>query len=375
MNPSQTPPGRSLWLSMVLLVVLLILFFLAIEWMSQSFKLFGQDLPRLLLNYTSNPLVALFIGILATSLMQSSSATTSMVVAMVASGSLQLELAVPIMMGANIGTSVTNTLVSMAHINRSSEFRRAFSASIVHDFFNVLCVLVFFPLEYFTGFFHNAGQWLAGLVADVHGMEVLSPLKALVEPLARGVITQLTKVLPTDGPWHLHAWCSLLCAFTLLFLAIVMLTRVLKGVALSRAENWFEASIFRSSIRSLLIGVLLTIAVQSSSVSTSLIVPFAGAGLLSLKQIFPYTLGANLGTTITAMLAALSTQNPAAVAIAMVHTLFNAAGTALFLPLSRLPIGLASGMAELALRSRLIPMLYVLMAFFVVPLGLIFLLK
>lgn len=375
MNHRPAATERPLWLNLAFLITLLLMFFVSIEWMAESFMLFGKDLAASLFTYTSNPYVALFIGIAATSIVQSSSATTSMVVALVASGALSLPMAVPIVMGANIGTTVTNTLVSMAHINRSNEFRRAFAASIVHDFFNVLCVLLFFPLELATGLFHNAGLALARLVEGAHGLDLLSPVKLVIVPIAQSLIHLLEQLLGTDTWWHAHAWASLVLAAALLFGSILLLTIVLKSLALSRAENWFEERLFRSTGRALFIGLLLTMTVQSSSVTTSLVVPIAGAGLLSLRQIYPYTLGANIGTTITAMMAALSTQNPLAVAIAMVHTLFNVLGTCIFLPLRALPIWLATALADLSMRSRIIPIAWVAIAFFIVPLGCIFWLK
>ncbi|MFA7331508.1 MAG: Na/Pi symporter [Candidatus Delongbacteria bacterium] len=373
MSPSPPPATLPLSQRLLRLAIVLFLFFVSIEWMAESFKLFGSGLTAQLLNLTSNPFTALFVGILTTSIVQSSSATTSMVVALVAAGSLQLPLAVPIIMGANIGTSITNTLVSLAHINRSAEFRRAFAASTVHDIFNLLCVLLFFPLELATGVFSASGLWMARGLEGMHGLDLMSPLKLAIHPVASGMIHLLESILPADTWWHPHAWLSLALALTLLFGSILFLTNILKSLALQKAETWFEDSLFKSTSRSFLIGLGLTMAVQSSSVTTSLIVPMAGAGLLSLRQIYPYTLGANIGTTITALMAALATQNPLALAIALVHTLFNAAGTAVFLPLRAVPIYLASRLADVSMRSRVIPFAYVLTVFFLIPVAFIFL--
>jgi sodium-dependent phosphate cotransporter len=137
----------------VLLVVISLYFFLvSIGLMGKAFKGFGKDFAETLLQTTSNPFIALFVGILATSLVQSSSTTTSIVVGMVASGVITVGNAVPIIMGANIGTTVTNTLVSLGHITRREEFKRAVSGATVHDFFNLMCVAILFPLELATGF-------------------------------------------------------------------------------------------------------------------------------------------------------------------------------------------------------------------------------
>ena len=96
---------------------------------------------------TSAPMVALFIGIFATVLFQSSSTTTSLIVGMVSTGIIGLTNAIPMIMGANIGTTVTNTIVSIGHIRRGNEFKRAFAASTVHDFFNMMAVVILFPIE------------------------------------------------------------------------------------------------------------------------------------------------------------------------------------------------------------------------------------
>ena len=108
-------------LAIIFFAALLYGFFLGLDLMGIGFKLFGKDFAKMLLEQTANPLVGLFAGILATSLVQSSSTTTSMTVALVAAGGLTIEGAIPIIMGANIGTSVTNTLVSLGHGRRKME--------------------------------------------------------------------------------------------------------------------------------------------------------------------------------------------------------------------------------------------------------------
>ena len=120
----------------VFLVGTLFAFLLALNLMSGGFKLLGSDIAMQIISITSNPFVGLFVGLLATALVQSSSTTTSMIVAIVASGTLNLQSAVPMIMGANIGTTITNTIVSLAHAGHKEDFKRAFAAATVHDFFN-----------------------------------------------------------------------------------------------------------------------------------------------------------------------------------------------------------------------------------------------
>ena len=126
---------------------LIYLFILSITLLGGSFRLFGKEFAETIIQATSNPIVGLMIGVLTTAIIQSSSTTTSIIVGMVASGALTFEGSIPMVMGANIGTSVTNILVSLGHISRSDEFRRAFTGSMLHDFFNVCAVIVLLPLQ------------------------------------------------------------------------------------------------------------------------------------------------------------------------------------------------------------------------------------
>ena len=101
----------------------------------------------------------------------------------------------------------------------------------------------------------------------------------------------------------------------------------------------------------------------------------AGAGILTLVQIFPYTLGANIGTTITAILASLATGNISAVVVAFAHLMFNIAGIVIWWPLSRVPIFLANTLAEFAVRNKFYPFTYILTIFFVIPIVVILLFR
>ena len=126
----------------------------------------------------------------------------------------------------------------------------------------------------------------------------------------------------------------------------------------------------------MLFGVAMTVMVQSSSITTSMIVPLIGAGIITLEQVFPFTLGANVGTTVTAMLAALATGNIAAVTVAFAHLFFNLTGIALVYPLPpirKIPLKMARALAEMTSKSRFYAIAYVILVFYVFPLILIFL--
>ncbi len=348
---------------------LLLMFLVSIQLIGDAFKLFGKDLAAQVLEFTSHPLAGLFIGVFATSVVQSSSTTTSIVVGLVGAGQLSVTSAVPMIMGANIGTSVTNTLVSMGHISRGTEFRRAFAAATVHDFFNLLSVAILFPLQWSTGFLGHMAKFIAGIVTGGADLKFQSPLKAVIKPIAHVFKESASAV---SDAHQVQATLLVVVAAIMLFLALKYLTRLLRGAVVEKASSFFERTLFRTPILAFLVGLALTAVVQSSSVTTSLAVPLAGAGVLTLMQIYPYTLGANVGTTITALLASLAaTENfEAAVAVALSHLLFNLIGIAMITPwrpLRMVPPRLATLLADLSVERRWVPVVYVVVVFFVIP--------
>ncbi len=354
---------------------LLYLFLVSIGLVGASFKLFGSDMAHKVFESPSGPIIGLFVGILATSLVQSSSTTTSIVVGLVGVSQLSVVNAVPIIMGANIGTSVTNTLVSFGHVSRPVEFERAFAAATVHDFFNVLSVLILFPLQWSTGFLSTSALWLAGTITGGADVKFHSPLKAIIKPVVHWAQEGVGWI--TDWP-VLQAVILVTIAGIFLFLSLKYMTVIMRGAVVEKASGFFEKTVFRTPLLAFTVGVILTAIVQSSSVTTSMVVPLAGAGILTLRRIYPYTLGANVGTTITALLASLAVTNnfEAAVAVALSHLLFNICGICVITPwrpLRELPLRLASMLAAQAVRRRWVPVVYVLVLFFAIP-GLLILL-
>ena len=339
----------------------LYLFLVGINGLSTAIKHLGGDFAEKMLSTTSNPLIALFIGIFATTLFQSSSTTSSLIVGMVSSGALNLGGAIPMIMGANIGTTVTNTIVSIGHSSRGNEFKRAFAAATVHDFFNILAVLVLFPIEMAFGLIEKTatelGKLLFGTVSISN--EFNSPIKAGIK-------------------WGVHHLESTSFDNTIMFIILsVLLTfsmlyfivKLLRSLVLANVQQFFDQYIFKTAIRGIIFGMLLTIMVQSSSITTSTIIPLAGAGVLTLRQIYPFTIGANIGTTVTAILAAL-TLNVTALVAAFAHLFFNLYGILIIYmnPLFRdIPIKLANWISEVAIKNKFIPLVYLVCFFFLLP--------
>lgn len=363
---SATGGASSLALRLVLLSALLFGFFVGLDMMGLSFKLFGKGFAEALVERTSNPFVSLFVGILATTLVQSSSTTTSMIVALVAAGALTIEGAIPMVMGANIGTSVTNTLVSLAHVTRREEFQRAFAGATVHDFFNWLAVLILLPLELATGYLARSATFFETILEGAGGFKLFDPLKAVVRPVSSG----LAELLGNSGI------AVLIVGVALLIASLKFLVDLLKVLMTGRAEATLHRTLFRSAIAATTAGVVVTVMVQSSSITTSLMVPLVGAGVVTLEQIFPFTIGANIGTTVTAMLAALSTGSPAAVSVALSHLIFNVTAALLIYvpkPIRAIPLAMAKGLGRMAAKNRLLAAAYILIFFFGLPILLLLL--
>ena len=336
--------------------------------------------------YARHPVAGLCFGILLTSVVQSSSFTTSFAVTLVASGQVPLELAIPVIMGANVGTSVTNILVSLAHLRRRVEFRRSLAGAIVHDLFNVLSVLVLMPLEWAFGILtvpaRTFAGWLGGTAFSAAHPNRFAFVKAAVRPMSRAVKWVLMDLFGLPAEWA--GAIQAVLAVVLLFAALVFMVKMLRGLMTDRLSTVFSRTLFRNPATSFLVGIVVTATVQSSSVTTSLVVPLVGAGILKIRQIYPYTLGANIGTTVTAILAGLAaaalasgaspeaqTLAASALAVAFAHLLFNIYGTCIFWPLQWVPISLAKGYAKLASNRRVLAAVYIFVIFFVVPIALI----
>ena len=342
-------------------MVLLYGFLLSLGLMRTAFVHLGEGVAAQLLETTSNPLVGLFIGILATSLVQSSSSVTSMTVGLVAAGGLDVERAIPIIMGSNAGTSVTNTIVAAVQVDRPDEFRRAVAAGTVDDFFELTSLAVLFPLQLTTNLLGISAGYVSRTLSDIGGMTMIDPVRDAVAPAVALVA-------------HLESESGVLMLLTsliLLFATLRYFVFTLKGLLIGRLEVFFNETLFKTAPRAMLLGFGCTFVVQSSSVTTSLAVPLAAAGAVTLERVFPYVLGANVGTTFTAIMAALVTGEEVALTVAIAHLLFNILGIAIIWPVRRIPLSLATWLGHQTTRSRPLAVAYVLGAFFALPLLLI----
>ncbi len=370
-RPGEAVPPRPL-VRVLVVLALLFVFLLGVNGLGDGFKSLGQDFLDSFFRATSNPFMGLMVGILATTLVQSSSVTTSLIVGLVAApvNPLPIANAVPMIMGANIGTTVTNSVVSLAHMGRPDEFRRAFSVATCHDFFNYMAVAVLLPLELATGFLQRSATVLSSYVTGFGGAAYESPIKGALKAGLRPIKAVIGFLFENQ---RVAAVLLILVSGVLIFTALILLVKVMRSTLQTRVELFVSKALDVSPLLAMLVGVIVTVMVQSSSITTSLLVPLAGAGILTLYQAFPITIGANIGTTVTAFLAALAATGPhaqAAVTIALVHLLFNLSATLLIYPVQairEIPLRAARWLADAAVRSRRWALAYVVGLFYGLP--------
>lgn len=361
------------WVRVLFVVGLLYLFLVGIKALETGIKAFGSDFTDDLFETVANPIAGLFVGMLATVLVQSSSVTTSTIVGLVGAGSLSLELAVPMIMGANVGTTVTNTLASLGFLRRTKEFRLAFAGATMHDFFNICNVLVMLPLELATGFLTKLSEWMAGWITDI-GMGSFTEGNTPIKSAVKAPVSLFGDLLEGfDAGSNVTGIAMLVFGMALIFLALAYVTKNMRLVMAGRIERSINTVLMKGGgVSAILIGTVMTVLVQSSSITTSVLVPMIAAGVISLRSAFPITLGANIGTTITALLASLATDHPAGLVIGLHHFLFNAVGVAFWysIPtLRRIPLGLAERLASYAEVRKSIVVVYVVGMFIIVPIA------
>ena len=359
------------WIPRALLVIgLLYLFLVGVSSLEAGIKALGADFQEGLLERVDHPMAGLFAGILATVLVQSSSVSTATIVGLVGAGTLTVDAAVPMIMGANIGTTVTSTLASLGHVRRGDEFRRAFAAATVHDIFNVIAVIVFLPIQLSTEFLSRGAEEIAELIggSGVQGGKPNSPIKQMVKEPVAWAKDAFGALTDSD---QLIGFLLITFGLVLIFAALAFITKSMRLLIAERIERAMNSLISRGGgVPGLIAGLVMTVAVQSSSITTSILVPMVGAGVLTLRNAFPVTLGANLGTTVTALLASMAVDLRAGLVVALTHTLFNLSGILLVYPVPAvrsIPIRLAEALAERAAKNYVLVGGYVAGIFLLLP--------
>ncbi|MBV7300664.1 Na/Pi symporter [Enterovibrio paralichthyis] len=357
------------WVRWANLALMLYILLLAVSMVGSGFKWAAGEEAKTLFEFASHPVAGLMIGIVATALIQSSSTVTSIIVGLVAGG-LPVETAIPMVMGANIGTTVTNTLVSLGHARCKEEFRRAFTCATVHDFFNLIAVAIFLPLEMMFGLLDKISSWLVAPLMfegslSMKGLDFMGPI---TKPLVGG-----TKELLSSLPGNWGGVALALIGIALIFASITMMGKLMRSLMVGRAKDMLHKAIGRGPLHGIMSGTIVTVLVQSSSTTTSLMVPLVGTNVLKVRDVYPFTLGANIGTCITALLAATAVTGPNAVfalQIALVHLVFNILATLLIFGtpfLREIPLKCAEMLGDAAAKSKLAVVAYLGLVFIAVP--------
>jgi len=483
-------------------------FLLTLSVMGTGFKLLGGKDSAKMFDVVDNPISALMVGILVTVLLQSSSTSTSIIISLVGANELSVDKAIFMVMGANIGTSVTNTIVAMGHFASKNELRRGFAAATVHDIFNLASVAILLPLNWIYPWLEKMTYEMAksqepcdedaGDKCEKHEF-----IKPFISPYSKGVanydknvakyvsqgycngqcqeslgkdqmkaMTELLCKTKDDGKfdcsglkgykdswmssgylykkraplyimmdeagkaasYHLSCptgqtcddvssffdddgnavataantlyktcdkfktglcekrllkgglmlkdWdlsdeaagttCTILTLASLcccLFLIVYFLQTIVKGPA----ARILQKVIGFNGYVNILIGLVITILVQSSSITTSTLTPLCAVGLISLEEMFPLTLGANIGTTLTGIMGAtVVSSNPVeAWQVALCHLFFNIFGILIWYPvpyMRNIPLSGAKMLGKLTSKyGASFPLMYTFVVFFIVP--------
>jgi solute carrier family 34 (sodium-dependent phosphate cotransporter) len=356
------------WCAAVGLIYLLIC---GVNILSRGFRDLSGDAAHTMFAFAGNPWVGLSVGILATVLAQSSTATTAIAITAVGSGALPIRGAIPIILGANVGTTVTCTLVALTFAGNRDQFRRALAASTIHDMYNLLALAIFFPLELiFHPLEHLSGHltnWLYGIswLPDPSRFNIV---RTLTRPVVDAVSTATSHLSEALGPLF-----TIVIGAAVIMVAVLYLSKMLKTLMVGKARDSLTKVVGGNPYVAMAAGTGVTVVTQSSTVTNSILVPFAGVGALTPKQVYPVTLGANLGTTLTGLLAAFAVNGPYAkvgLQAAFVHLVYNVLAIIVIfvIPVLRpVPLWCAETLARVAVERKWVVALYLIAVFIVLP--------
>lgn len=377
-NPRQIPAERDVvalsafgasvrWAGVLGAVLVMILAIYLI--LDGAFGLGSAGVARLF-DLATHPVIGLLIGIIATASIQSSTAVTALTVTAVGTGGITVSVAVPIILGANIGTTITASIVAFGYLGDRPSFRRAFTAASLHTWYNTIFGLAAFVLEML---FHPLSR-LASLVS----------VSVVGEPTESGrglyqLYSPLVDALGVDGllgslsDRRLAAVLAILAGTLLVLGAIRFINAQLAVLTAATTRTLLERSSGASDALGVTSGALVTMSVNASSVTVSSLLPFAVARTLTRREVLSIILGANVGTTLMSLLAALAVPGPLgvlAVQAALVHVTFNVVGTLILLivrPLRDRIIALAEFSGRIAARGYLVAAGVMAAGYFVLP--------
>jgi sodium-dependent phosphate cotransporter len=420
-------PQEWAWISVGLFFVCFFLYFFlfGLELLGSGAKVMSGCKAGELFGDDTNPIAGLMVGILATVLLQSSSTTTSIIVSLTGSA-ISVKQGIYMVMGANIGTSVTNTIVAIGQMGDGDQLERAFAGATVHDMFNFMAVAILLPVEVITGYLNRlTGAMVKGADPE-KGEKWEGPIKKIVSPIANKIIIANKKLIQAvakdegdedscsvgggfypivcEAGTPTASSCSsvglIACdkktgdcpsffsknatadddkvsggvifflSICILFFCLICLVAILQKMLLGMSTRIVYKATDVNGYLAIAIGASITMLVQSSSITTSTLTPLVGMGVLRLEQMFPLTLGANIGTTLTAILAAMVSEGTDPLQVALAHLFFNLTGIAIFYPIPfmrKFPLQAARLLGSTTRTWRGFPILYIAVMFVLVP--------
>lgn len=340
-------------------LLILFLFLFSLDLLSNAAVKTHGFIDKEVIESLNNPFISFAIGLFLTAIFQSSSLTTSLTVVLVGKSLIGFKAAIFIMMGANLGTTITSMIISLGHLSSAKGFKKAISCALLHHNFNLISILLFFPLEYFFGLFSNT----TNLIVTKLGFKFENFHQS--SNFFEFNIEKFNTFLHANFP----SWMIFLFGILLLFISIRLFISLLKVALLTRFDEKIESYFFGNQLVSLFSGLGITALIHSSTVVTAFLVPYTATSKISLKKAYPFIIGANIGTTFTAIVAALSS-NSLAMSLAFAYFLFNFLGLISFYPTQfqrNIILKPAKYMGKAISRNPLLLFVYVLLVFFVIP--------
>ncbi|KRY70016.1 Sodium-dependent phosphate transport protein 2A [Trichinella pseudospiralis] len=403
---------------LILLLACLYFFICSLDLMTDGFKLLGgHTIADAFRSNTilKSPVAILMIGIVVTAILQSSSTVTSIAVVMVGAEAFTVEQAYYVIMGSNVGTAVTSTIVALFSSGDRGRFEKAFAAAVIHDLYNWMGVVVLFPLEVITSALFGQGAIVSLTGLMVKNLEpgtlqdseffqkIIDPFTHLIFQADDEVLTNRSLGIVTNqsvvkricydslnhSPFVLNLdWPDTSIGGLLLFISLVLLICCLSGMVkvLNQLLGGGMQRILQKSLNfqlrgrwswatgyvCILLGAMVTLVVQSSSIVCSTMIPLVALDVLSLERFWVYEVGADVGTTGTAIFAALATETlKTPLQLAFCHFCFNFISIFLFYsipPVRRIPLAAAAFLGRTSARYRWFAFVYIFGTFIIFPL-------
>ncbi|WKY16790.1 hypothetical protein Q1695_001421 [Nippostrongylus brasiliensis] len=386
------------------ILVILFLYICSLSNLSNAFSLLGsRGLGKAIKAspLINDPVSAVVVGMLATVVLQSATTTTNVLVSMIAADMLTVHDAIPVMIGSELGSATLG------------------------DVFNVCCIFVILPLELATGFIEKLSWLIVDPLIAEQGIS-LKTLDLLTDPVNRMILevnepelrnaTIDDDFFPPDHSFvyrcvfrngsriyncpytHIFAysslsdtvigWIVLLGSIVVLIFCLIGIVYLIQALLQGPSAKYVRGLLSRecpgrwkfcTGYTVMLVGLIITLAIQSNNIFSSSLTPLVGSGVITLDQMYPLLLGANIGGSFSAVLAALTADGSRfekTLQMAVCQVLYNIIGTFMFylIPWTRvLPIYLARRLGEVTDQYRWFIVVFILVFFVLIPAVVIFL--